>query len=115
MARYGLPSTHALGVAMRDVKALGKQLGRDHDLAAARWKTGVYEARLLPSFVDEPERVTAAQMDRWCGDFDNWGVCDTLCFNLFDRTAHAWGRLEPWSRRADEFEKRGAFALLWSL
>jgi len=36
--------------------------------------------------VDEPERVTPAQMDRWCKDFDNWGICDTVCFFLFDRT-----------------------------
>ena len=27
MARYAIPSDHALGVAMKDIKALGKQLG----------------------------------------------------------------------------------------
>ena len=26
------------------------------------------------AFLDEPDRVTAAQMDRWCRDFDNWGI-----------------------------------------
>ena len=28
MARFAIPSDHALGVAMRDIKALGKKLGR---------------------------------------------------------------------------------------
>jgi 3-methyladenine DNA glycosylase AlkD len=115
MARYGLPSDHALGVSMKDIQALAKTLSRDHALAAELWKTGVYEARMLTSFVDEPARVTAAQMDRWCRDFDNWGICDTLCFNLFDRTSDAWSRVAAWSGRSDEFVRRAAFALLWSL
>ena len=54
-------------------------------------------------------------MDRWCRDFDNWGICDTVCFHLFDRTPHAWDKLEPWSKRRDAFRKRAAFALLWGL
>jgi 3-methyladenine DNA glycosylase AlkD len=112
MARYGLPCGHALGVSVGDVTRLGKQLGRDHDLALALWKTGVYEARLLCAYIGEPERLTAAQMDRWCQDFDNWGVVDTLCFHLFDRTPLAWGRITAWAALEDEFGKRAAFALL---
>ena len=54
-------------------------------------------------------------MDRWCKDFDNWAICDTICFNLFDRTPHAWAKVTQWSSKRDEFEKRTAFALLWSL
>jgi 3-methyladenine DNA glycosylase AlkD len=115
MARYALPSTHALGVAMKDIKSLGKQLGRDHELALALWSTGCYEARLLTSFVADPEALTAAQMERWCRDFDNWAYCDTLAFNLFDRSPHAWAKVSAWSRKPGEFQKRAAFALLWSL
>src|SRR5215510_8889969 len=46
MARYGIPSGNALGVAMRDIKALGKKLGCHHLLAVALSDTGVYEARM---------------------------------------------------------------------
>ena len=115
MARYGLPSDNALGVSIADVKALGARLGRNHALAAALWETGVYEARLVTSFVDDPALVTSAQMDRWCRDFDNWGICDTVCFQLFDRTPHAWSKVVKWSARREEFVKRAAFALLASL
>src|SRR5688572_23243058 len=106
---------HAYGVAMRDIKALGMTLGRNHALAIALWATGVYEARMLASFVGDPERLTPAQMDRWCRDFDNWAFCDAMSFNLFDRSPHAWGKVTEWSSRSREFEKRTAFALLWSL
>jgi 3-methyladenine DNA glycosylase AlkD len=115
MARYAIPSDHAYGVAMRDIKALGKTLGRNHALAIALWDTGVYEARMLTSFVADPEKLTPAQMDRWCKDFDNWAFCDAMCFNLFDRSPHAWAKVTQWSSRRNEFEKRTAFALLWSL
>jgi 3-methyladenine DNA glycosylase AlkD len=115
MARYAIPSDNALGVSVANIRVLAKQLGRNHELAAALWDTGVYEARMLTSFVDEPARVTSAQMDRWCRDFDNWAICDTLCFHLFDRTPHAWQKVAQWCDREEEFVKRAAFALLWGL
>ena len=70
--RYGIIAPKAFGVSMANIQQLAKALGRDHELAAALWDTGWYEARMLAAFVDEPARVTAAQMDRWCRDFDNW-------------------------------------------
>jgi len=115
MARYAIPSDHAYGVAMKDIKALGQMLGRNHALASALWNTGVYEARMLASFVGDPAQLTPAQMDRWCRDFDNWAFCDAMSFNLFDRSPHAWAKVTEWSNRRNEFEKRTAFALLWSL
>lgn len=115
MTRYGIPNENALGVSMSNMKVLAKRLGRNHELAEGLWQTGIYEARMLATLIDEPARVTAAQMDRWCGEFDNWAICDTACFALFDRIPHAWRKVEQWARRRDEFVKRTAFALLWSL
>ena len=115
MTRYGIPSDNALGVSVADIRLLAKQIGRNHELAAALWQTGVYEARMLTAFIDEPARVTPGQMDRWCRDFDSWAICDTLCFHLFDRTPHAWRKIEKWSVRREEFVKRAAFALLASV
>lgn len=115
MVRYGIPSGNATGVAMKEMQALGKMLGRDHELALALWQSGVYEARMVASFVDDPAQVTPEQMDRWCAEFDNWAICDTVCFHLFDRTPHAWAKVTEWSTLPGEFARRTAFALLWSL
>jgi 3-methyladenine DNA glycosylase AlkD len=115
MARYGIVAAKVFGVSVSTLQQLAKRLGRDHDLAAALWDTGWYEARMLTAFVDEPARVTPAQMDRWARDFDNWAICDTVCLHLFDRTPHAWRKVGQWSRRRDEFVKRAAFALLAGL
>jgi 3-methyladenine DNA glycosylase AlkD len=115
MARYGIVAPKVFGVSVAMIQQLGRQLGRDHALALELWSTGWYEARMLTAFVDEPDKVTSAQMDRWARDFDNWAICDTLCMHLFDRTPHAWRKVEQWSTRRDEFVKRAAFALLASL
>jgi len=115
MDRYAIPSETAYGVPVGALRKEAKRIGRDHALALALWDTGRYEARLLAAFIDEPARVTVSQMDRWSRDFDSWAVCDTVCFHLFDRAPAAWGRIEPWARRRGEFQKRAAFALIWSL
>jgi 3-methyladenine DNA glycosylase AlkD len=115
MARYGIHTARAFGVPMGVLQRVAKRLGKSHDLAGALWETGWYEARIVATFVDDPSLVTPAQMDRWCRDFDNWAICDTACFHLFDRTAHAFRKVSQWSRRRGEFQKRAAFALLASL
>ena len=115
LARFAIPSARAFGVSMKDVQALAKETGRDHALALALWETGWHEVRALCAYVEDPALVTPAQMDRWCRDFDNWAVCDTLCFALFDRTPHAFRMIDRWATRKPEFERRAAFALLASL
>src|SRR5262245_35144247 len=99
MARYAIVAPKVFGVSMATMRELTKQLGKDHELAEALWQTGWFEARILASFVDEPARVTAAQMDRWAKAFDNWAICDTMCFHLFDKTPHAWRKVDQWSKR----------------
>ena len=115
LPRYGITDAKAMGVSVGDIQVIARRIGKDHQLAEALWGTGWYEARLLTAFIDEPERVTPAQMDRWCRDFDNWGICDTVCFHLFDRTPHAWAKIHKWHDGRAEFVKRAAFALLASV
>jgi len=115
MARYAIPNDKALGVLMGDIQKLGKLLGRDHALALELWKTDVYEARMLCAYVDEPGRVTPAQMDAQARDFDNWAICDTLCFALWVQTPHAFKKIRKWAGSREEYVKRASFALLASM
>lgn len=121
--RYGIHTEKAMGVGMAAMQKVAKSfklksrgdeaaMKRNHELALALWEIGWYEARTVAVFVDEAELVTPAQMDRWCKDFDNWGICDTVCFKLFDQSPHAFGRVKKWAKSREEFVKRGAFALL---
>ena len=92
--------------------SLKKKLGTDQALSLALWDSGWYEARMLAALVDDPQLVTRRQMNARAADFDNWAICDTACFHLFDRTPLAWEKVRPWSRSPREFVKRAGFALM---
>ena len=112
MARYGIRTDHAVGVTVTELRRLARDLRYDHDLAAALWASGVHEARILASLVDDPALVTEAQMDAWVASFDSWDVCDGVCGNLFDRTPFALDKAVEWTRREPEFERRAGYALM---
>jgi 3-methyladenine DNA glycosylase AlkD len=114
MARFGIDTTRAVGVTVTELRRFARDLGHDHELAAALWASGVHEARLLASLVDEPAMVSEAQMDAWVADLDSWDVCDGVCGNLFDRTPFALDKAVEWSSREPEFQKRAAFAVMAS-
>jgi 3-methyladenine DNA glycosylase AlkD len=73
--------------------------------------SGIHEARILASYIDNPNLVTEAQLERWVRDFDSWDVCDQVCA-LFAKTPFAYQKIFEWSEREEEYVKRCAFALL---
>jgi 3-methyladenine DNA glycosylase AlkD len=115
MARYGISSAGTLGVPVAEIRRLARQAGRSHELAAELWASGIHEARILATLVEEPARVTPRQMNRWVGDFDSWDVCDQACQNLFRYTPFAWEAAMEWAGARREFVRRAGFALMAGL
>ncbi|SMO97337.1 3-methyladenine DNA glycosylase AlkD [Geodermatophilus aquaeductus] len=115
MARYGIGGAETLGVTVAELRALAKELGRSHELAAGLWDSGVHEARILASLVEEPAAVTERQLDEWAAGLDSWDVCDQVCQNLVRHTPFAWSRALEWSARPEPFVKRAGFAVMAGL
>jgi 3-methyladenine DNA glycosylase AlkD len=115
LERFGITARQAYGWSMPALRELARETGRDHTLAQQLWATGILDARILAALVDEPDRVTPRQMERWARDFDSWAVCDACCMHLFDRTPFAHVKVRAWSGRKEEFVKRAAFALMAAL
>lgn len=115
MARYGLPMDKAFGVPVGEIQKLGKTIGKNHALGLALGKSKWFEARMLACYVVDPDELSAAQMDRWCRDFDSWGIVDTACFVAFDKSPLAWKKVAAWAKLKGEFQRRTGFALLASL
>jgi 3-methyladenine DNA glycosylase AlkD len=112
LSRYGLPTENAYGISVATLRKYARDAGTDHDLALRLWKTGSLDARILASFLGDPERLTLTQMNAWCRDFDNWGTTDTACFALFDRSPLAWKVVAPWAKQKGEFQKRAGFVMI---
>lgn len=112
MARFGLTGEARLGLAVPTLRALARELKRDHTLALALWDTGIPDAQILASMVAEPAQLTRAQMDHWVAGMQAWDVCDQACLNAFVKSPLAWDAIPRWAAREPEFEKRAAFSLL---
>ncbi len=112
MRHFGINTDRAYGISVPALRKLAREIGRDHALAQELWGSGVHEARLLASMIDDPDQVTEEQMERWAADLDSWDLCDGCCGNLFDKTPFAYRKAADWSARPEEFVKRAGFALM---
>ena len=115
MARFGIKSTSSFGVSVPKLRILAREVGHDHLLALRLWETGLHDARLLATMVDDPRQVTLDQMDKWVRDFDSWDVVDGSCGNLFDKTPFAVAKASEWCKREEEFVKRAGFVMMAEL
>jgi 3-methyladenine DNA glycosylase AlkD len=115
MAKFGMSVESRLGVSVPEMRKIAKEVGHNHPLALALWKTGIAEAQIVAALIDDPAAVSSAQMDRWVKDFDSWDVCDQACLSLFDKSPLAWQKIPEWAEREEEFVKRAAFALIAGL
>lgn len=115
MVRFGINPKNAYGISMPNLRKIAREMGKNHLLAQELWSSGVHEARILASVIDEPKMVTVKQMENWVKDFDSWDVCDQCCGDLFDKTEFAYQKAMEWSKRDEEFVKRAGFVLMAKL
>ena len=91
MAKFGINVASAYGVSIPFLRSVAKKIGKkNHNLAEQLWSSGIHEARLLATMIDDPNSVTKDQMQTWVKDFDSWDMCDQCCSNLFDKTKYAY-------------------------
>ncbi|MGH2702662.1 MAG: DNA alkylation repair protein, partial [Actinomycetota bacterium] len=81
-------------------------------LALELWRSGIHEARILATIVDDPAAVTDRQLEDWAADFDSWDVVDQCALNLIRKTDLAVNKAVQWSGRPEEFVKRAGFAVM---
>lgn len=115
LSRFGIPNETAFGVPMGVMKKKAKSLGIDHPTAQMLWRDGRYEARIMAVHLADPDVMTEDEADRWCAEFDNWAICDTACYVLFDRLPFRWKKVPQYTADNLEFVRRAGFALVWAM
>ncbi|MEI6845582.1 MAG: DNA alkylation repair protein [Candidatus Firestonebacteria bacterium] len=115
MLHFGINIEKTYGLSIPELRRLAGRIGTDHKLALSLYKTGIHECKVLASIIDDPARVTEAQMESWVKGFNSWDVTDSATTNLFDLSPLAWKKAKEWSRRNPEYEKRAAFSLMAGL
>jgi 3-methyladenine DNA glycosylase AlkD len=112
MARYGINPEKNLGVSVTSIRKLAKEIGKDHNLALKLWKSGIRDARFLSATIDEPDKVTEAQLEKMVLDLNSWDICDHCCSDIFLSSGFAHKKAIEWSGRGEEFVKRSGFSLM---
>ncbi len=112
MARYGINPQNTYGVSIPNLRKIARETGINHALAQELWASGIHEARILASMIDDPSMATEEQLESWVKDFDSWDVCDQCCMNLFEKTGFAYRKAVEWSESDKEFVKRAGFVLM---
>jgi 3-methyladenine DNA glycosylase AlkD len=114
MARYGIKTDKVLGISIYDLRKVAKEIGVDHELALQLWETGYSEARILASYIEDPQTISDEQLEAWVKDFDSWEICDQVS-GIFEQGPYAYHKVFEWSEREEEFIKRAAFAIIAGL
>lgn len=116
MARFGIrPKTKVYGILIPETRKLAKQIGKNHELALKLWDSKIHEARILAGYIEEPEKITEKQFEKWVKDFDSWDVVDQVCSSALDKTEFVVKKIFELSTRKEEFVKRTAFTLICCL
>ena len=110
--KFGVISHNSLGIYHKELKLIAKEIGRDNELALRLFDSGIYEARLLCSKIFNANDLTSNLMESWVVTFENWEICDSFCMGLFAKSDFAIRKINEWTRREPEFEKRAGFATM---
>jgi 3-methyladenine DNA glycosylase AlkD len=114
MSRFGIDTAAALGISNTTLRAIGRQIKRNHGRALELWASGIREARLLAAFTAEPKRLTAETARTWAADFNSWEIVDGVA-DLFADARLQDPLIAEFAADDREFVRRTAFAMMaWS-
>ncbi len=116
MKRFGIrPNDKVYGVNIPVIRCMGKQIGKNTELALQLWDSKIHEARILATIIAEADNLTAAQLDKWVSELKSWDTNDQLCGNLLWRIAKPEIKINKWSKDKREFVRRAGIVLLAAL
>ena len=99
------------GVSYADLKTLAKRLGRDHALGRDLWASGNHDARVLATFVADPNAADETLLDAWAADLDSYVLTDA--FSTFAaNTRHARANMDAWIASDGEWTESAGWNVL---
>lgn len=112
MERFGIRGKEILGIKVPMLRSIAKEIGKNHTLSLDLWDSGIHEARILATMIENPEGVLEGQLEEWVSEIDSWDLCDHFCGNLVAESKFAKKKIFEWRTRREEYVKRAAFVLI---
>jgi 3-methyladenine DNA glycosylase AlkD len=100
------------GVAVKDLRAMAKRIGRDHRLALSLWATKNVDARLLACMVADPARLNDDDLDAWMEDIAYYVLVDEFVADVASRAPGLRARMERWIKSARDWTAQAGWDLV---
>ncbi|RPH33120.1 MAG: DNA alkylation repair protein [Bacteroidales bacterium] len=100
------------GVTIPELQQIAQPYKGDHDLAIQLFEQDIRECKLIASMIDDPSKVTGAQIDDWCEDFNNHEIVEQVCNNLLWKSDFALPRSYEWCLEEDELLKKAGLLIV---
>ncbi|MEM8907669.1 MAG: DNA alkylation repair protein [Bacteroidota bacterium] len=105
----------SFGLGLTQLKKIAKQLGHDHEMALLLWESNNYDVRTLAILIDDPKKVTRAQVDAQVGEMTSWMFSYVYCSNLLPKVSFLQHLIEDWWQEPDHMRRRCAYLCLYQL
>ncbi len=112
MEYFGIKGAKGLGIKLSVLKPYSKEIGRSQDLANELWDIPIHEAKQLAIHIAEPKLFTEEIASKWALDCYSWDLVDGIGMKILHKTDFVYYKIDDWSTKEPEFEKRMAFAAM---
>lgn len=112
--RHGIPEP-MYGVKYGDLEKLRKQLGRDHALAQALWRTGNHDARVLAAMIADPGAMDAAALRAWQRDIPCGALSDAFVTHVAGPAPAGRALVQEWLDAGDERTRQTGWQMVGRL
>lgn len=112
-ARHGITGEQ-YGVSFANRGKLIKPIKTDHEVAEQLWATDNHDAHILATMITDPEKMTAANLDAWARNLENYPVKDAFR-KLASQAPLAKKRMEKWITAGGEWVCSAGWTVLCHL
>ncbi|WP_421918102.1 DNA alkylation repair protein [Marinifilum sp.] len=96
MRKYGLNYTRSIGATIVNLRELASEYSKDHLLAHKLWTKGFRETKILASLLEEPEKLSNEQINRWFDEMDSNELIEQVSMNLFLNHSNIYQLIPDW-------------------
>lgn len=113
--KSGYKGLKSYGLGVTKLKKIGKQIGRDHELALELWNMPVYDTKILATVIAKPKELTREQIDEHIKETDFWLLSHCYCNYLLPKLPFINELAETWTKSTDNLLKRCGYLLVHTI
>jgi 3-methyladenine DNA glycosylase AlkD len=105
------------GIGLTKLRAIAKQVGRDHDLALKLWNEKNLDAKIIGLLIDDPKQLTREQMEAQVDDAGAGMLSHVLssCDATLPKSPIAFEIAKDWMKSKDPVRRSCGYGLVYEL